>query len=465
MQSYSKWYKKDGVRLVPVNARPGVILLSGSLYFQQVNVRDSGTYVCVVNNSAGEKRMESSLTVTAPLSAHLHPKRILVDAEKPVTLKCNISGYPVDSVTWMKDTRALADNSGRVRMLTRDIIHINSVGREDRGVYQCFVRNADDSAQASAELVLGETAPSFHETFSERTLRPGPSISFQCAASGTPLPQVTWSLDGYPVPDNDRVRVGDYVSRNGDVISHVNISSVRIEDGGLYSCVARNDVGEIRHSGRLNVYGPPMIRPMPDLSVVAGESTSIQCRVAGYPIDEIMWEKDGRRLPTNRRQQVFPNGTLLIEQVQRHEDEGVYVCSARAADSPAVDGSLKITVKEKPVIMPFSFPSENLKEGMKIYGMCAVSAGDPPFHISWLKDGRPLSAADSDITIQMIGQDFSSLSIDSATTRHSGHYTCVVKNDVATVNYTAILTIHGNCTVIFSVLRELCLKGGLHDLI
>ncbi|GFY30790.1 down syndrome cell adhesion molecule-like protein Dscam2 [Trichonephila clavipes] len=59
-----EWYKKDGVRLVPVNARPGVILLSGSLYFQQVNVRDSGTYVCVVNNSAGEKRMESSLTVT-----------------------------------------------------------------------------------------------------------------------------------------------------------------------------------------------------------------------------------------------------------------------------------------------------------------------------------------------------------------------------------------------------------------
>lgn len=52
---------------MPVSARPGVILLSGSLYFQQVSVRDSGTYVCVVNNSAGEKRMESSLTVTGKL--------------------------------------------------------------------------------------------------------------------------------------------------------------------------------------------------------------------------------------------------------------------------------------------------------------------------------------------------------------------------------------------------------------
>ncbi|GFY76552.1 down syndrome cell adhesion molecule-like protein Dscam2 [Trichonephila inaurata madagascariensis] len=61
----------------------------------------------------------------------------------------------------------------------------------------------------------------------------------------------------------------------------------------------------------------------------------------------IVIDENGRRLPTNRRQQVFPNGTLLIEQVQRHEDEGVYVCSARASDSPAVDGSLKITVKGK----------------------------------------------------------------------------------------------------------------------
>ncbi|GIY08715.1 down syndrome cell adhesion molecule-like protein Dscam2 [Caerostris extrusa] len=71
--------QKDGVRLVPVSARPGVILLSGSLYFQQVNVRDSGTYVCVVNNSAGEKRMESSLTVTGSNFHKVH-KSFSLDA-------------------------------------------------------------------------------------------------------------------------------------------------------------------------------------------------------------------------------------------------------------------------------------------------------------------------------------------------------------------------------------------------
>ena len=42
---------------------------------------------------------------------------------------------------------------------------------------------------------------------------------------------------------------------HGDVVSHVNISRVRIEDGGQYACAVANRAGAVRHTARLNVYG------------------------------------------------------------------------------------------------------------------------------------------------------------------------------------------------------------------
>lgn len=48
---------------------------------------------------------------------------------------------------------------------------------------------------------------------------------------------------------------GQYVTVHGDVISHVNITQVMVEDGGEYTCTAESRAGKSFHSARLNVYG------------------------------------------------------------------------------------------------------------------------------------------------------------------------------------------------------------------
>ena len=55
----------------------------------------------------------------------------------------------------------------------------------------------------------------------------------------------------------------------------------------------------------------------------------IKCPVAGYPIEEIHWEKAGRELPEDIRQKVETDGTLTIFPVQKTEDSGVYTCWAK----------------------------------------------------------------------------------------------------------------------------------------
>jgi len=52
-----------------------------------------------------------------------------------------------------------------------------------------------------------------------------------------------------------RFVIGQYVTLHGDVISHVNISNVQVEDGGIYRCTASNRVGEASHSADMRVYG------------------------------------------------------------------------------------------------------------------------------------------------------------------------------------------------------------------
>lgn len=54
--------------------------------------------------------------------------------------------------------------------------------------------------------------------------------------------------------------IGQYITVHGDVISHVNISHVMVEDGGEYSCIADNRAGKVSHSARLNVYGEYLLR-------------------------------------------------------------------------------------------------------------------------------------------------------------------------------------------------------------
>lgn len=70
--------------------------------------------------------------------------------------------------------------------------------------------------------------------------------------------QFTWLLDSQPIVDVSalhRYAIGQFVDMSGDVISHLNISHVRTDDGGLYKCIAANSVASVSHSARLNIYG------------------------------------------------------------------------------------------------------------------------------------------------------------------------------------------------------------------
>ncbi|XP_066145683.1 cell adhesion molecule Dscam1 isoform X30 [Euwallacea fornicatus] len=432
-----RWYKfiEGTSRKQAVTLNDRVKQVAGTLIIREAKVDDSGKYLCVVNNSVGGESVETVLTVTAPLKASIEPKVQTIDFGRPAVFTCKFEGNPIKTVSWMKDGSKIDH--------TDAILRIEAVRKEDKGMYQCFIRNDQESAEATAELKLGGRfePPQIRHAFNEDTVQPGNSVFLKCIASGNPTPEITWELYGRKLSNSDRYQIGQYVTVNGDIVSHLNITAIHTNDGGLYRCNANSKVGSANHAARINVYGLPFVRSMEKQAIVAGGTLIVHCPFAGHPVDTVVWERDGRLLPINRKQKVFPNGTLIIENVERASDQATYVCVAKNSQGYSARGSLEVQVMVPPQITPFDFGEDTINSGDSASVTCSVHKGDLPINISWLHNNISIGYKE-DVLISKAGKKVSTVTIDSVNEGHSGMYECVAENKAGKASYSAMLNVN-----------------------
>lgn len=140
-------------------------------------------------------------------------------------------------------------------------------------------------------------------TFEETTVRPGKPVTLRCVATGDPPPRVAWTLDSsWPIDSrHGRLRVrtsgpdsgasGPTSGGGSEVVSTLTISSAEVQDGGSYACEASNYAGVARHVARLNVYGSVFVRPLNNVSALAGSVFEVQCPFGCYPLGHVYWDK------------------------------------------------------------------------------------------------------------------------------------------------------------------------------
>ncbi|KAG7174552.1 Down syndrome cell adhesion molecule-like protein 2-like 6 [Homarus americanus] len=281
----------------------------------------------------------------------------------------------------------------------------------------------------------GHAAPQLVDTSGPQVVSPGARVTLVCKVQGSPPPALSWTMRGRPAITADP-RISRPGQVDGDQVeSHLNITSVRVEDGGQWTCLAENRAGHVEHTGRLNVRGPPTIRPMSPVSVVAGRTAKFHCVVAGFPIDSIYWEKSGVVLPVSERQEVLANGTLVVRQVSREADGGQYTCVASAGENTA-RAKLQVNVMDKRMIsLGSGFPA---KSRARI--MCVVERGDLPLSFAWTHDGRPLSPGPT-ISVRSLDEYTSVLLFTSLRQEDGGKYTCTATNAVASDAQTVHLVV------------------------
>uniref|UniRef100_A0A8C7X880 Cell adhesion molecule DSCAM n=1 Tax=Oryzias sinensis TaxID=183150 RepID=A0A8C7X880_9TELE len=408
------------------------------LLIERAQSSDTGTYVCEVWNSYGNAEVVGRLLVKEPLKVTVSPRKVKGSVGSQVSLSCGVTGSEEYQLSWYRNGELIyPSNSVRMTGQNRENLVMAGMAKSDGGAYQCFARHGKMSAQDFVQVVLEDGTPKILSSFSEKVYNINDFLSLSCTVKGTPEPRVTWSLDDEPVIRDSRHRISYYINVEGHVVSHLNISQTQVPDGGVYRCICNNSAGTVSYQARINVRGPASIRPMKNLTAIAGRDMYIHCRVIGYPYYSIKWYKDSNLLPYNHRQRAFENGTLKLFDVQKDVDEGEYTCNVLVQPQLSTHQSVYITVKVPPTIHPFEFPRFSI--GQRVFIPCVVMSGDQPVFITWQKDGRPIPAS-LGVTIDNI--DFtSSLRVSNLTLMHNGNYTCIARNQAAAVEHQSELIV------------------------
>lgn len=436
------WYRRQSRKLEPVLETGVMKQVNGILTFEEVKLQHEGSYICVAANELGEVRAETRFTVSEPLGLALMPNYQVVELGMPAKLNCTAttSGTThLTGLTWFKDGEML-QTSSRVRLETNAQLIIKPVKKEDAGMYQCFLGENLDVAQASAEIAVAETPPSLTQTFYQKAVKPGGSVSLQCQSKGRPLPTFSWERDQEPLFSDHRVRITN-VNVGSQVISVLNLTRVTSEDSGLYGCRAVNDAGSVSHVARVSVHGKIFVRQaVSNLTSVPGQDVLLRCRYGGFPVESVTWYRDDLALPRHGRQSLDNDGNLRIRDFQGAVDAGDYVCSVKNMDEE-VRATTQLVLVVPPVIDDHFFPETiTVDEGSRSRLLCSVSKGDGPLRFQWFKDGRQLSSI-PDGSVQY-SDDSAMIKFRKVRFRDHGKYTCYATNDAAGDNRTTDVVVN-----------------------
>ncbi|XP_076590919.1 roundabout homolog 2 isoform X7 [Chaetodon auriga] len=136
---------------------------SGDLTISSVQRADAGYYICQALTVAGSILAKAQLEVTDVLTdrpppiIRQGPSNQTLGVDSVALLKCQASGDPIPSISWLKDGVSLLGKDPRMSLQELGSLQIKNIKLSDSGIYTCVATSSSGETSWSAFLEVKES--------------------------------------------------------------------------------------------------------------------------------------------------------------------------------------------------------------------------------------------------------------------------------------------------------------------
>ncbi|XP_061109725.1 obscurin isoform X44 [Conger conger] len=388
------------------------------LTIYDLNLEDSGQYMCRAKNNVGEAYAAVTLKVALPEQivdrAPLFlakPVSARVGLGEDVTFQCRVAAHPEPTFDWEKDGRYVGE-SNRVQVSSDSegsSLRIKCVRSLDSGTYTCRAQNSVGRSQAAAALV----------------------VELQGARQ---LNEKSTSLLSHLQKRKEEMCKDITVYRTTEAISSGSSSIISKTAEGLTLTQDHDRIAAL--AGKL-----PKGVFTRTCTVTEGKHAKLSCFVTGRPKPHIIWRKDGTNIAEGRRHVMYEDQAenfILKVLYCKQTDNGLYTCNASNLAGQTYSAVL-VTVKEPKVPFRTKLQDVEVREKETAMMMCEVPV--PATKASWFMEETRLEESEK-YRIEEEGT-LRRLTIRNVNTNDDAVYICEMKEGSRTV---AELTVLGKIT-------------------
>ncbi|XP_026843968.1 protein turtle isoform X5 [Drosophila persimilis] len=322
---------------------------------------------------------------------------------------------------------------GRVSRVSQDSpfgsasLNLTNIRESDQGWYECkvvFLNRDPKQHKNGTWFHLDVHAPPRFSVTPEDIIyvNLGDSIILNCQADGTPTPEILWYKDANPVDPSPTVGIFN----DG---TELRISTIRHEDIGEYTCIARNGEGQVSHTARVIIAGGAVIMvPPTNQTKLEGEKVIFSCEAKAMPGNvTVRWFREGSPVrevaSLETRVTIRKDGSLIINPI-KPDDSGQYLCEVTNGIGDPQSASAYLSV-EYPAKVTFTPTVQYLPFRLAGVVQCYIKSSPQLQYVTWTKDKRLLEPYQmKDIVVMANG----SLLFTRVNEEHQGQYSCTPYN-------------------------------------